>query len=158
MTYLRRGRLLRALHDARLAALTLTIVLAPTIVWTVFNGLRGTGGPPLYDVAVDYVVATYWHVDLGSSPTYYGGKVSEVVKYTLPADLAMVAGGIAAGIAMGTAAGIACAARPGSILSRALHVVVAFVLSSPPTGSASWCSFASPRAPATCSRSRSCRA
>jgi hypothetical protein len=28
----------------RLVALALTVVLAPTIVWTVFNGLRGTGG------------------------------------------------------------------------------------------------------------------
>jgi peptide/nickel transport system permease protein len=116
----------------KLGALALTIVLAPTVVWTVFNGLRGTGGQPLYDVAADYVVATYWHFDLGSSSAYYGGKVSSVVAYTLPADLALVVGGIAAGIAMGTAAGLACAAWPGSFLSRGLNVVGAFVLSTPP--------------------------
>jgi peptide/nickel transport system permease protein len=116
----------------RFGALALTIVLAPTVTWVVFNGLRGTGGQPLYDVAWDYVVTTYWHFDLGTSPAYYGGKVSEVVKYTLPADLAMVGGGIAAGIGMGTAAGLACIAWPGSIVSRALQMVGALVLSTPP--------------------------
>jgi peptide/nickel transport system permease protein len=116
----------------RLAALALTVVLAPTIVWVVFNGLRGTGGQPLYDVAWDYVVTTYWQLDLGSSPAYYGGKVSEVVEYTLPADLAMLLGGLAAGIGMGTAAGLACAAWPGSIVSRAVQLVGALVMSSPP--------------------------
>jgi peptide/nickel transport system permease protein len=116
----------------KLAALALTVVLAPTVVWTVFNGLRGTGGQPLYDVAADYVVATYWHFDLGTSPAYYGGKVSSVVAYTLPADIALVVGGIAAGIGLGTAAGLACIAWPGSILSRGLHLVPAVVMSSPP--------------------------
>jgi peptide/nickel transport system permease protein len=116
----------------RVAALALTIVLAPTIVWTVFNGLRGTGGQPLYDVAFDYVVTTYWHLDLGTSPAYYGGSVSEVVKYTLPADLAMVGGGLVAGLLMGTFAGLACAAWPGSMISRALQLVGALVMSTPP--------------------------
>ena len=116
----------------RTAALALTVVLAPTIVWTVFNGLRGTGGQPIYDVALDYVVATYWHFDLGTSPAYYGGSVAEVVEYTLPADLAMVGGGLAAGLLMGTLAGLACAAWPGSMLSRALQIVGALVMSAPP--------------------------
>lgn len=116
----------------RMAALALTVVLAPTVVWVVFNGLRGTGGQPLYDVALDYVVTTYWHFDLGTSPAYYGGSVSEVVKYTLPADLAMIGGGLAAGLAMGTLAGLACAAWPGSMISRALQIVGALVMSSPP--------------------------
>jgi peptide/nickel transport system permease protein len=116
----------------RLAALALTVVLAPTIVWTVFNGLRGTGGQPLYEVAADYVVTTYWHLDLGTSSAYYGGSVWEVVEYTWPADLAMVVGGIASGVVLGTAAGLACAAWPGSVVSRALQFGGAVVLSTPP--------------------------
>ena len=116
----------------KLVALAVTVVLAPTVVWTVFNGLRGTGGQPLYDVAADYVVATYWHFDLGTSPAYYGGKVSSVVAYTLPADVALVVGGITAGLVMGTAAGVACIAWPRSMTSRALQFAGAFVLSTPP--------------------------
>jgi ABC-type dipeptide/oligopeptide/nickel transport system permease component len=51
-------------------ALALTVVLAPTLVWTVFNGLRGTGGQPLPSVAGDYLVQKYWHFDLGRSSAY----------------------------------------------------------------------------------------
>jgi peptide/nickel transport system permease protein len=83
-------------------------------------------------VAADYVVTTFWHLDLGTSAAYYGGSVWSVVEYTLPADLAMVAGGIVAGVALGTAAGVACAAWPGSFLSRGLHGAAVFVISSPP--------------------------
>jgi peptide/nickel transport system permease protein len=116
----------------RLAALVLTVVLAPTVTWTVFNALAGTGGGPFYEVAGDYVVTTFWHFDLGTSSAYFGGSVWSVIEYTLPADLAMVIGGIVAGVAIGTGAGLACATWPGSLIARALHVAAAFVLSSPP--------------------------
>jgi len=73
----------------KLSAVALTVVLAPTVVWTVFNGLRGTGGQPLYDVAADYVVTTYWHLDLGTSPAY-PGLYREITSVYSNADLPLI--------------------------------------------------------------------
>src|SRR4051812_22171721 len=59
-------------------------------------------------------------------------SVAAVIRETLPSDLAMVVGGVATGLALGLAGGLLCATRPGSLLARAAHGLVLFVLSSPP--------------------------
>jgi len=71
----------------RLVALAVTIVVAPTLVWTVFNGLRGTGGQWLPGVAADYVVQTYWHFDLGRSSAYSDDTIARVLIASLPAEI-----------------------------------------------------------------------
>jgi len=101
-------------------------------VWTVVTGLNAGTGQSLPDIAADYAVQTYWHFDLGVSGSYYGTPVSEVVWFTLPADLAMVFGGVASGVLIGLAGGLVCATLPGSWLARILHLLAAFVLSVPP--------------------------
>jgi peptide/nickel transport system permease protein len=107
-------------------------VLAPTLVWTVFNGLRGTGGQPLPSVAADYVVQTYWHFDLGRSSAYSDSSIADVLIASLPADLGIVLGGVAVGVLLGMAGGFVVALRPGSIRVRGLELATAFILSSPP--------------------------
>jgi peptide/nickel transport system permease protein len=116
----------------KVAALALTIVLAPTIVWTVFNGLRGTGGQPLPDVALDYVVQTYWHFDLGRSSAYADDTIADVMISALPADLGLVVGSTVVGIALGMVGGLVVASHPRSKRARAVELVTAMVLSTPP--------------------------
>jgi hypothetical protein len=75
----------------RLAALALTVVLAPTVAWTVFTGLSGTAGQSLAATAVDYVVTTFWHFDLGRSISFLGiyREIRSVFSY---ADLPLIQG------------------------------------------------------------------
>jgi peptide/nickel transport system permease protein len=116
----------------RLVALAVTVVLAPTLVWTVFNGLRGTGGQSLPGVAGDYLVATYWHFDLGQSSAYSDSGIRDVMIGALPADLGLVLGGVFFGVVLGMAGGLIVASRPGSIRARGVEVGGAVVMSSPP--------------------------
>jgi peptide/nickel transport system permease protein len=116
----------------RIVALALTVVLAPTFAWTVFTGLSGSGGQSLPGVALDYVVKTYWHFDLGRSSAYSDDTIAAVVIGSLPADLGLVIGGVCAGVVIGVAGGLVVAMRPGSVRARGLEFGTAFVLSSPP--------------------------
>jgi predicted exporter len=69
----------------RLVAVVLTVVLAPTLVWTVFTALRGTGGQSVPGVALDYLVTTYWHFDLGRSSAYSDVTFADEMIASLPA-------------------------------------------------------------------------
>jgi peptide/nickel transport system permease protein len=115
----------------RLATLIATVVLAPTVAYTVFFGLSGRMDQPAPAFAWDYAVTTFWHLDLGVSGIYQE-PVGTVLWWSLRADLAMVLGGIAAGLALGLAGGVLCATRPGTLATRAAHGFTAFILSSPP--------------------------
>jgi peptide/nickel transport system permease protein len=102
------------------------------VAYAVFNGLSGNvAGSSLPGFAWDYAVRTFWHFDLGVTASY-GESVSQVIWWSLPADLALVIGGLVSGIVLGLAGGLYCAMRPRGVLTRVLHVVQAFVLSSPP--------------------------
>lgn len=116
----------------RLFALAFTVVLAPTLVWIVFNGLRGTGGQSLPSVAADYVVQTYRHLDFGRSSAYSDSTIADVMIGALPADLGLVLGGVATGVLLGMTGGLVIALRPGTLRARALEFVTAVVLSTPP--------------------------
>lgn len=116
----------------KLAALALTVVLAPTLAWTVFTTLNGSADESLVPTAADYVVTTFWHLDLGRSVSYGDLPVSTIVWWSLPADLSMVLGALACGIAMGVLGGVIAVTWPRSAPVRALELATAFVLSSPP--------------------------
>jgi peptide/nickel transport system permease protein len=123
---------LPSLLARRFVALAATVVVAPTVATTIFSWLSGRlGGQTAFGYAWDYLVQTYWRFDLGISSTYRT-SVATVIRDTLPSDLAMVVGGVAAGLGLGLAGGLLCAIRPGSLFARAAHGLVLFVLSSPP--------------------------
>ena len=123
---------LPSLLARRFVALAATVVVAPTVATTIFSWLSGRlGGQTAFGYAWEYLVQTYWRFDLGISSTYRT-SVATVIRETLPSDLAMVVGGVAAGLGLGLAGGLLCAIRPGSLLARAAHGLVLFVLSSPP--------------------------
>jgi peptide/nickel transport system permease protein len=115
----------------RLLVLAATVVAAPTVTFTLFNWLSGNVDGSLPAFAWDYAVRTFWHFDLGVTASYRE-PVADVLWWSLPADLAMVLGGMASGVLLGVAAGLLCAIRPRTLAARALHGAQAFVLSSPP--------------------------
>lgn len=116
----------------RFVALAITVVAAPTFAYTVFNALGGNlGGESIPVFAWRYAVTTFWHHDLGYTLTYQE-PVAHTIAWTLPADLALLLGGIGVGIGLGLAAGVLCAGRPGSVVARGVHAVTALVLSTPP--------------------------
>jgi ABC-type dipeptide/oligopeptide/nickel transport system permease component len=113
----------------RLLALAATLVLAPTVTYTVFTGLAGTLGG-LAGIW-HYVVQTFWHFDLGVS-SRYRVPLTEVIGYTWPMDLILVVGGVLCGMLLGLAGGVTVVVRQGSKTAAALQVVTAILLSSPP--------------------------
>ena len=115
----------------RLVALAATVVLAPTVTYVVFNGLAGQLGESIPAAAWDYVVRTFWHLDLGRSGTYQS-SMTDVLRWTLPVDAAMVVGGIACGLGLGLAGGVVMVTRHGTRTAAALHGMSAMLLSCPP--------------------------
>jgi peptide/nickel transport system permease protein len=106
----------------RLAALAVTVVVTPILVYGV---LRGPAA------GWDYAVTTFWHFDLGESQVYRQ-PVGEVLAFTLPADLSVLLGGLVCGLAIGVAGGVLCATRPGTWGTRAARGGAAFLMASPP--------------------------
>lgn len=125
-------RSLPVLLGKRLTALVVTVVLAPTVAYVVFNGLSGNiAGSNVVTFGWDYAVRTFWHLDLGVTASY-GESVSQVIWWSLPADLGLVVGGILCGVGLGLGGGLVSVLREGTLLARVLRVMQAFVLSSPP--------------------------
>src|SRR3954447_10961943 len=123
---------LPSLIARRFVALAATVGIAPTVATTVFSWLSGRlGDESAFGYAWDYLVQTFWHLDLGISSTY-DMSVAAVLREKLPSDLAMVVGGCATGLPLVLAGVLLRAIRPGSLLTRAAHGLVLFVLSSPP--------------------------
>jgi peptide/nickel transport system permease protein len=116
----------------RLTALLATIVLAPTVTYTVFTALSGSDARFPAIVAGDYIVTTFWELDLGISLAYSGEQVSTVLWWSLPADIAMVVGGTVCGVVIGVAGGFVAALWRGSFVARGIQVATAFLLASPP--------------------------
>jgi peptide/nickel transport system permease protein len=58
--------------------------------------------------------------------------VGAMMRDRVPVDLQLVVGGMLLGTALGVLTGCWCAARPGTWITRALHVAIAFLLSCPP--------------------------
>ncbi len=70
-------------------------------------------------------------LDFGTSWDPQRNQVSDVLAAGLPADVWLLAGGLLAGCAWGAAAGVLCAARPASLVARALTAVGSVALIAP---------------------------
>jgi peptide/nickel transport system permease protein len=115
----------------RLVALAVTLVLAPTVAYVLFGALAGTLGESVPAGARDYVVRTFWHLDLGYSQRFHG-SMGEVIAWTLPVDAAMVIGSLVVGLVLGVVGGLIAAARRGTVTSRGLQGLAAILLCCPP--------------------------
>ena len=135
----------------RLAALVLTTLLALSVAHVLFNGglERKSWGAATVDTPAhlaDIVegklgrtsgagcnpgqrrVPEYIQLCVGWGPQTVGAMMRERV----PVDLQLILGGMLLGTFLGIVAGCWCAAHPGTWITRALRVAIAFLLSCPP--------------------------
>jgi peptide/nickel transport system permease protein len=110
---------------ARVAGLAWVVVSATACAWLLFHLLRpnlfaGEHGP-LLSRLWQFLDRAFLHFDFGDSQQGSGRPVADLIREGLPADLSLLAGGLAVGVAAGVLGGIACARRPRGIASRALQ-------------------------------------
>jgi peptide/nickel transport system permease protein len=119
----------------RAASVVVVVVGVTALTWLSVNALRPdlrAGDDRLIFVALgDYLQGAFIHFDFGHSATGGGRAVAEVIREGLPADLALLLGGMAFGLLTGVAGGAYCAARPGTVSARALETVAALFMCAP---------------------------
>ena len=86
---------------------------------------------PLFVQLLDYLERVFLHLDFGISDDRQQRPVAEMLRVGIPADIALLAGGMALGTLMGLAGGALCARRPGSLPARALEAAAAFFIIAP---------------------------
>jgi peptide/nickel transport system permease protein len=109
----------------RAAGLVVVVAVAVSGTWLSAHILRPNRFPddprPLLVQLGDYLQRAFLHFDFGRSSTVGRRDVADLILAGLPADLYLLAGGIAFGVAVGLGGGVWCAARPGSIAARLLQ-------------------------------------
>src|SRR5690348_6964113 len=126
------GRLARRWATGLLGALGVIVGVA-TVAWVLMFALRRNlfpphpSGPRQY---LDYVERAFLHLDFGRS--YATGRpVATHMREGLPADAALLAGGLVAGVGIGALGGLLCALRPGSAHTRMIEVLATLAISTP---------------------------
>ena len=79
----------------------------------------------------DFLIAAFLRLDLGRSWTIGHRPVSDMVAEGLPADLALLGGGIVIGTVVGLSLGAVCAIRPRSLFSRTLDGLATILVCAP---------------------------
>lgn len=119
----------------RAASLVMVVVGVTGLTWLAVNALRPdlrAGDDRLLIVALfDYLEGAFLHLDFGRSRTAGGREVEALIREGLPADLSLLAGGLAVGLLAGIAGGALCAARPRTFWARALEVVAVLFMCAP---------------------------
>ena len=118
----------------RVLSVVIVIVGVTGLTWLAVNALRpdlraGDDRFILIGLA-DYLQSAFLHFDFGVSRTG-NREVQDLIRQGLPADLSLLAGGLAVGLLTGIAGGAYCAARPNSFPARALEAAAALALCAP---------------------------
>jgi peptide/nickel transport system permease protein len=118
------------------AATALGVVVATTALTHVALRVLRPDAFPEDDQALPVALAkflrdVFLELDLGRAGSASNRPVTELMAQGLPADVALLAGGIAVGVLAGLAVGTLCAARPGTLATRALELLVALALVAP---------------------------
>jgi peptide/nickel transport system permease protein len=109
-----------ALAGARLATVVVSVM---ALTYLMLRGLRPDlfRGEDAVPVALPrFLEDVFLHLDFGRS-SFGGREVSELIRQGLPADLALLGGGLAIGLLGGMALGMRCAARPRAASSRLIE-------------------------------------
>ena len=119
----------------RVAGVAGVVVGVTALTWLAMRVLRpswfaGDARPVPVQLG-DYLQRDFLHFDLGRTFRPPQDRVADVIRHGLPADLSLLAGGVAFGVCAGTAAGTYCAARRGTALARALEGAAAFFIFAP---------------------------
>jgi peptide/nickel transport system permease protein len=119
----------------RLIGVVAVVVGVTALTWLAMRALR-PGWFAGDDRAVpaqlaDELRRAFLHFDLGRSWAPPGDRVAQVIRRGLPADLSLLIGATAFGLVAGAAGGTYCAARPHTVLARALEGAAAFFIFAP---------------------------
>jgi peptide/nickel transport system permease protein len=119
---------------ARLSSVVIVVVGVTGLTWLSVNALRPDlrrGEEQNIFVALgDYLQRAFLHFDFGNSATS-GREIHDLIVQGVPADVSLLAGGLAVGLLTGIAGGAVCAARPGSVAARVLEAAAVFFMCTP---------------------------
>jgi peptide/nickel transport system permease protein len=116
----------------RLAAIAAVVVLSTACAWVLFHALR----PGLFAGQQDqtlwhFLDRAFLHFDFGDSQAGSRRPVADLIREGLPADLSVLAGGMALGLAGGVGGALLCAQNPRGRASRALQASAMAALCAP---------------------------
>jgi peptide/nickel transport system permease protein len=116
---------------ARAAGVALVVVLTTACAWVLFHLLR----PSLFrgdgQSLPEYLERAFLHFDFGRSEQGSRRPVADLIREGLPADVSLLAGGLAFGLGAGVFGGIACARNPRGVASRAAQALAMVGLCAP---------------------------
>ena len=119
----------------RLVALAAVVLMVTVVTWISIHGLRPEAFAydqrPTLEQLVDYITQAFLHFELGNSWENNQPPVAGMMREGLPADLWLLAGGMAFGLVLGLTAGTYVGSRPRRPLARALEAVSMFFLCAP---------------------------
>jgi peptide/nickel transport system permease protein len=119
---------------ARVTSVVLVVVGVTGLTWLSVNALRPDlrrGEEQKLVVALgDYLQRAFLHFDFGTSATS-GREIEQLIREGVPADISLLAGGIAVGLIAGIAGGAVCAARPNSLAARVLEAAAVLFMCTP---------------------------
>jgi peptide/nickel transport system permease protein len=119
----------------RAAGIVVVVVGATTSAWILFHLLRpslfaGESGSSLSQLG-HFLDRAFLHFDFGRSQMGGRRPVADLIREGLPADVSLLAGGLAFGLVAGVLGGIWCARRPRGIVSRAAQAGAMVALCAP---------------------------
>ena len=119
----------------RMVALAAVVVMVTVVTWISIHGLRPEAFAydqrPTLEQLADYLIQAFLYFELGNSWENNQPPVAGMLREGLPADLWLLAGGMAFGLALGLSAGAYVGSRPRRPLARALEAVSMFFLCAP---------------------------
>ena len=119
----------------RLVALAAVVVMVTVVTWISIHALRPEAFAfdqrPTLEQLGDYLVQAFLHFELGNSWENNQPPVAGMLREGLPADLWLLAGGMAFGLLLGLTAGAYVGSRPREPLARAIEAVSMFFLCAP---------------------------
>jgi peptide/nickel transport system permease protein len=128
------GSLLLKYLVLRIASVVGVVVMVTALTWLTFHTLRpelfASERHMLVDLG-DYLWRAFAHFDLGRSWEGSHDPVADTVREGMPADLWLLAGGLAFGLAAGIGAGAVVAARPRTRMARWIESISMIFLCAP---------------------------
>src|SRR5687767_10533995 len=119
----------------RLIALAAVVLMVTVVTWISIHGLRPEAFAydqrPTLEQLADYLTRAFLHFELGNSWENNQPPVAGLLREGLPADLWLLAGGMAFGLLLGMTAGAYVGSRPRAPGARTIETVSMVFLCAP---------------------------